>query len=116
MSKLCMFNPRGYNSPEKWKRFIEDLGVRNRAFIFKVDRKGHSDGEVIAPTAGEHFELQQLQGLVGGYIEVISWNGLLVVCNEDGRRLRLPVNMHASTNLATPLVGNVIVMSPSMMK
>lgn len=115
MSKLCMFNPRGYNSPEKWKQFIEDLAVRKRAFIFKVDRKGHSDGEVIVPD-GDHFELKQLQSLVGGYIEVIGWNDLLIVCNEDGRRLRLPVNMHASTNLATPLVGNVIIMSPSMME
>jgi len=37
--------------------------------------------------------LQALQGAVGGYIETVSLpNGLILICNEEGKLLNLPAN------------------------
>lgn len=39
-------------------------------------------------------ELKNVQDLVGGYIEVVTWcsDGLVFICNEEGKRLGFPVN------------------------
>lgn len=44
------------------------------------------DREMVHPAHGEHFTLEELQGYVGGYIEIVRigdrWN---VVCDEEGK-------------------------------
>ena len=47
-------------------------------------------------------DLETMQGLVGGYIEVVSTGeGILLICNEEGKLNGLPVNF--------PIGGDVIV-------
>lgn len=51
-------------------------------------------------------ELEEMQKLVGGYIEVVSLiNGLIVVCNEEGRLMNLPIN----NNLGLNIFGNFFI-------
>jgi hypothetical protein len=52
----------------------------------------------VRPARGEAFTLTELQGFVGGYIEVVRgpWADRYLVLNEDGKRLDLPVNFGAT--------------------
>ena len=37
--------------------------------------------------------LESLQGIVGGYIETVTMgNGVVMICNEEGRNIGLPYN------------------------
>lgn len=72
--------------------------------------------EVVYPK-GKVFSLEELQHLVGGYIELIVLpNGLDAYINEDGKELLLPVNNRATTLLQSVgihphdyVVGNLVV-------
>lgn len=63
----------------------------------------------------KHFTLQELQGLVGGYIEFIHLtDGRWLVVDEDGKPKRLPMNIHATAMAGLPgdsIVGTVVVLS-----
>lgn len=51
--------------------------------------------------------LKSLQALVGGYIETVPHgNGLMAICNEEGRIIGLPINNHLRN-----FVGTVIIVS-----
>ena len=50
----------------------------------------------ISPKNGKRFSLVELQKLVGGYIEYIHLKGHILVVNEDGRLMNLPVNPGAT--------------------
>lgn len=67
----------------------------------------------------EVFTLEELQGLVGGYIEVVSIpdlkNSKLVV-NEDGQLMGLPVNAMASSLLRQMVAGDAVVVHPDEWK
>ena len=80
----------------------------------------------VEPANGGAFTLAELQAFVGGYIELLRVplalldppTPLVLFCNEDGKRLRLPVNRFA-TSLMRPvlrpddvLVGDVILCTP----
>lgn len=65
---------------------------------------------------GQRFTLADLQAYVGGYIEMVRAPGTQwLVLNEDGKRLRLPVNAaatllyHAAGGVPTDMiVGDVL--------
>ena len=79
-------------------------------------------GEIvpITPANGAAFTLAELQGFVGGYIEIVRappLNGqpFRYVINEDGKRLNLPDNAlatlgywYAGGSVADWIVGNVV--------
>jgi hypothetical protein len=53
--------------------------------------------EEIRPVTGRTFVLDELQALVGGFIEVVrTVGGQWLVLNEDGKRLKLPPNERAT--------------------
>lgn len=69
----------------------------------------------VHPVDGDTFTLQELQGIVGGYIEALrAPDGRLMFCNEDGKRLGLAFNgtatalMAARIQLTDYIVGDVI--------
>lgn len=67
-----------------------------------------TDGTVqeIQPKNGKDFKLDQLQALVGGYIEIVSLESKplkIMVVNEDGKGLGLPINEKA-TEVARPFI------------
>lgn len=80
-------------------------------------------GGIITPRNGRAFELAELQAIVGGYIEAIrvpagavghvpAGETLIAFCNEDGKRLELPINARA-TALLRPwndvICGDVVI-------
>ncbi len=53
--------------------------------------------EEVHPKNGTDFKLDELQDFVGGYIEIIHLNdGRIMVINEEGKLLDLPVNLLAT--------------------
>lgn len=49
--------------------------------------------------------LEEAQKLVGGYIEVVMGEGFQLLCDEDGRSKRLPINHNASAMVGRAIVG-----------
>lgn len=82
------------------------------AYIIKTN------GEVVEvqPKNGTDFQLDELQAIVGGYIEVVSLHdGRLIVCDEEGKLKGYDRNHKATelfrlTLLTTDfLVGDILV-------
>jgi len=72
----------------------------------------------VKPATGDAFTLQELQGIVGGYLEALrAPDDRVMFLNEDGKRLELPRNDKATAlgwaagTLSTfdVIVGDVIV-------
>lgn len=71
----------------------------------------------VSPNNGTDFSLQELQGVVGGYVEVVSLSGDdVMVINEEGRLTGLPHNTKASVIARDYIVGNVLVCSRDMVR
>lgn len=51
-------------------------------------------------------DLKDLQEIVGGYLEELNCGRFLILCNEDGKYLKLDYNMPFGRDI---LVGNIIV-------
>lgn len=89
------------------------------AYIYKAT------GEILPvhPKNGQDFTLDELSGIVGGFIEVVYLDdATILVCNEEGKMNALPVNAnatklwvksHGNTDI---IVGDVLVCHPSMVK
>lgn len=73
----------------------------------------------VTPKDGNKFSLEELQNLVGGYIERIAMpNGQAMYINEEGKFNDLPWNRRATTILKLCglipydyIVGNVVILS-----
>ena len=97
--KYCRYplEPIPEGKDEDWL-FEED---RIRAIIKRPDEKyGHVTN--ISPT------LENLQKTVGGYIEPVSFDGWVILCNENGKLEGLPVNMRLGN--VDVLVGTIVVL------
>lgn len=69
---------------------MEKYSQKYRAIIKRSDEEfGH--------VANISIRLENLQKTVGGYIEILNLdpikNGLVLICNEEGKNMRLPYNM-----------------------
>lgn len=66
--------------------------------------------EEVYPATGAYWTLPELQKLVGGYIETVTTGvrDWLLVVNEDGLRLELPLNNLASALAGVRIVGNAV--------
>ena len=59
-----------------------------------------TDGSVtpVSPKEGKYFSLKELQGYVGGYIQIVPLpNGEELVINEEGKLDGLPTNQLATS-------------------
>jgi hypothetical protein len=86
------------------------------ALLIKTD----GTTQTIGPINGKNFSLDEVRDLIGGYMETYRLrDGYFFVCNEDGKRLELPVNSVATVlfnkNYVRPIldivVGNVLIAS-----
>lgn len=76
------------------------------AQLYKVGEKP----QTISPKNGRKFELEELWGIIGGYVE--TWNighGAIMLWDEDGEQKELPLNHEASRIAGFPVVGTAIV-------
>lgn len=94
----------------------------------KSDKWAHvyyhnGDFQETQPKNGRTFELEEMQEIVGGYIEIIRLNdGKIIVVNEEGLPQGLPVNIEATNILRRDhsttqyIVGNAIVCDADMVE
>jgi hypothetical protein len=80
------------------------------AFWLKTDGTIHE----VHPAAGVSFTLEELQTMVGGYIEVVVTHTRdLLICNENGKLTGLPMNEQATERYLhgkhDPIVGDVVI-------
>lgn len=84
-----------------------------------VDVKGGLN--LVEPANGTDFTLEELQKIVGGYIQMIKTkDGRTMVINEEGKLNNLPVNSVATERYehgeSDPVVGTVLICPPRMIK
>ncbi len=76
--------------------------------------------EQVAPANGSDFSLEEMQRIVGGYIEVLNLNdGRLMVVNEEGKLEGLDLNITATYlygRHSDCVVGNVLVCDSKQIK
>lgn len=69
---------------------------------------------------GERWTLTEMQEKVGGYIEVVPDTNLpagqLMVANEEGLLLGLPLNRKATMMAGRPIVGDVLIIPTEQMR
>lgn len=70
----------------------------------------------VTPADGKAFTLDELQGFVGGYIQLVRLTrSRLMCCNEEGKLERLPLNRTATAEwaalhgLTDVIVGSVVI-------
>ena len=71
-----------------------------------------TNGETIEvhPKNGVDFSLEELQGFVGGFIEIVRVDDdRIMVVNEEGKLNELPVNGIATYMARELIVGDVLV-------
>lgn len=84
------------------------------AVVIKTD--GTKDA--LQPKNNKVFTLEELKSVVGGYIEIVQLTeDYLMIINEEGKLLDLPINVvatrvyRASRNTEDFIVGNVLICS-----
>ena len=96
----------------------------------KLIKAGSDELIEIEPKDGRYFSLEEMQGYVGGYIEVLTPEGISgarLVVNEEGKLIGLPVNTLAtaiwqefadpgSQRMGDPVVGDVILCHDSQLE
>ena len=80
-----------------------------------------ADGRELAISpAKARFSLKELQAAVGGYIEHVNLDHTgedqVMVVNEDGKSLELPINKVASLIACRPIVGDVLVTAKGLVR
>ena len=81
-----------------------------------------SNGTIVVtePKNEIDFSLEEMQAIVGGYVEVVNLkDGRIIVLNEDGKLKHLPLNVQATQLYNMPddfIVGDVLVCESSKVK
>ncbi len=78
----------------------------------------------VKPKNGTDFSLEEMKEIVGGYIEVLFLEGGdLMVVNEDGKNLNLPINTEATKIIdgdmyydGDVIVGDVLICERNQVK
>lgn len=71
------------------------------------------DGAIVpvVPSKGSKFTLKEIQDMVGGFVErLVLPDRAVMIVNEDGAPLGLPVNETASRLAGRMIVGDVVVL------
>lgn len=101
--------------------------VMGKAYLFTVEE----EVKEIAPKTGDSFTLEEMQAIVGGYIQIVTLprSGMQMVMNEEGQITGLPKNTLATSrfqaefpkdeypeNNGQTIYGNVIVCNKEFVK
>ena len=102
--------------PEPQQEQQEPTEIKSAKIIY-TDK----EAEDYTPKNGKTFELEEMQEIVGGYIEIIRLNdGRIIIVNEEGLLQGLPVNIEATNILRRDhsttqyIVGTAIVCDADM--
>lgn len=82
--------------------------------------KANGERQDVAPKNGTNFELEELQNIVGGYIDMLGIGGdEIMVFNDEGKLMRLPFNQEATSRYQEAfqtddfIVGDVLICKDS---
>lgn len=79
--------------------------------------KADTTVEAIRPDNGTDFSLKELQGYVGGYIEIVRLpNNYILVVDEEGELKQKKLNKKASELAGQPIVGDVVLCKSKMVR
>ena len=75
-----------------------------------------AEGEekVVTPEHGEVFTLEELQALVGGYIEVVPQRvhpDKVYLCDEEGLLKSKEINFSVTETIGFGVVGDIVIIS-----
>jgi len=71
--------------------------------------KSTGEEKIITPKNNKHYTLEEMQSIVGGYIELLSITATsYLVLNEEGR-YQCPINYKASKLFKRDLYGDVLI-------
>jgi len=75
------------------------------------------DATWITPNKGASFDLDEMQSLVGGYIEFVTLDqeGLILCINEEGKLHGLPPNLLATAYVAPYLREGDYIAGPAIL-
>lgn len=83
--------------------------------IFHMAQIIYTNGKTtdVYPKNGTDFSLEELQAVVGGYIELVFLGDKILVANEEGKLYGLPLNTKATEIIRNygyndTIVGNVV--------
>lgn len=74
-----------------------DIGSLIRKKIMAEIIKANGEHKVVEPNNGKDFKLKELIEIVNGWVEIV-WlpNDKIMIVNEDGKLLDLPINQEAT--------------------
>lgn len=79
--------------------------------------KADTTVEAIRPDNGTDFSCRELQGYVGGYIEIVRLpNNYILVVDEEGRLKNKKLNKKATELAGQPIVGDVVLCKSKMVR
>lgn len=82
--------------------------------------KATGEEVAVTPKNGTDFSLEELQTIVGGYIEIVyDKDGNLIVLDSEGKFKDKGINAAATSLYGNPydvIVGNVLYCSPNFVK
>jgi hypothetical protein len=79
--------------------------------------KADTTVEAIRPDNGTDFSFKELQGYVGGYIEIVRLpNNYILVVDEEGLLKQKKLNKKASELAGQPIVGDVVLCKSKMVR
>jgi hypothetical protein len=83
--------------------------------------RASGESEMLSPANGVHWSLEELQTLVGGYIEIVrTTTGAFMVIDEEGKldHKRKPLNIPATRiyqyGRHDPIVGDVVIIDTKL--
>ena len=79
--------------------------------------KASGEAAEAMPKNGTDFSLEELQGFVKGYIEIVYLsNDKFLVVNEEGKLMGLPINDYATGIANQLIVGDVLLCDSEQIK
>lgn len=113
-SKYILPQGRNADGMSNWRRIAERLAsYENIGSPEEIEEKLGNKIKVIVkhpylkPTLCEiDNTLEEMQMIVGGYIEVVTMDDFVVICNEEGRLYDLPFNIQFGR---VDFVGSIII-------
>lgn len=79
--------------------------------------KADTTVEAIRPDNSTDFSFKELQGYVGGYIEIVRLpNNYILVVDEEGVLKQKKLNKKASELAGQPIVGDVVLCKSKMVR
>ena len=111
----------GFHVAQEVNKVKQEVTNKTNTHMAKIYKTNGTVVEV-NPKNGKDFKLEELQAIVGGYIEVLPINNKeVLVCDEEGKLKGYPLNIAAtdivqSNGISNYIVGDVLICDNEQVK